>query len=109
MLKILINASQRDHKSVQLIDVEDAKSTVIAQKKGDIDLVASLKELLTENNLELTHIDKFEFADGPGSFTGIKMAAAVANVLEWAVRHVPGEKLVMPDYGGGQPNIQQKN
>jgi tRNA A37 threonylcarbamoyladenosine modification protein TsaB len=103
MLKIVIDATQRNNKVITLFN--DGK--VLAQKSGDIDMVTNLKNLVSEQGLELSSIDNFDFTDGEGSFTGIKMAAAIANILEWSVKQVPPEKLKQPHYAT-EPNIQKK-
>ncbi len=107
MLKILIDGKERNKKSVKLLSIENNTETLKSEKTGDIDFVTAINELLKENSLTIDMITEFSFEDGNGSFTGIKNAAAIANVLQWAVNNVRSEKLRMPDYGGNQPNIQK--
>lgn len=113
MLKILIDATARPSlreglplriKKVSLF--EDTLCAVIVEKSGDIDLVVTIEQILKEQNLNLKQIDKFDFIDGEGSFTGIKNSAAVANVLEWAIKKIPANKLRVPKYSS-EPNIQK--
>jgi tRNA A37 threonylcarbamoyladenosine modification protein TsaB len=108
MLKIYIDASERKNKLVKLINESKDSTKIVAEKSGDIDIVMAIKNIINENNFKIDQIELFEFAEGKGSFTGIKMAATIANVLQWAINNVPTEKLKMPDYGG-EPNIQKNS
>ncbi len=105
MLKILIDATARTDKLIKLIEKSVNQENTLEEVAGDVDLVITIQLLLKNNNLQLNDIHSFEYKDGQGSFTGLKMAAAVANVLQWSVNNVPSEKLKMPTYGS-EPNIQ---
>jgi tRNA A37 threonylcarbamoyladenosine modification protein TsaB len=100
MLKILIDAKQRNIKQVTLFK----DGIEVAKKEGDIDIVTEIQNILTEQNLKLDQIDSFDFANGPGSFTGIKTGAAIANILQWSLKDTPIDKLPVPEYGA-EPNI----
>ena len=100
MYKILIDTTQRYKKSVRLLS--DGKVT--AEKFGDIDVVTSIKEILTEKDLGFENIERFDVNSGPGSFTGIKIGVTIANVLNWALGKVGLSDLVEPNYGR-EPNI----
>jgi len=104
MLTIRIDAGSKDNKSVSLLQT-NGEEKVLARKVGDIDTVSALAEILHEQNLTLSQIDEFQFAQNTPSFTGIKMSAAVANVLSWAIKNTPIEKLPQIKYTG-EPNIQ---
>lgn len=100
MLKIFIDAKQRNIKIVTL----SKDGEILVKKEGDIDIVTEIKNIIKEQNLKLDQIDTFEFANGPGSFTGIKIGAAIANILQWAIKGTPIDKLTVPEYGA-EPNI----
>lgn len=104
MLKICIDANSRKNKVVILQQIENGEVKELARKDGDIDMTTSIGQLLSENNLKLKDIDDFTYLQGIGSFTGIKMAAAVANTLKWAVKRVPAASLDLPTYES-EPNI----
>ncbi len=100
MLKIFIDAKQRNVKIVTLFKDNE----ILVKKEGDIDIVTEIKNIIKEQNLKLGQIDTFEFANGPGSFTGIKIGAAVANILQWALKGTAIDQLHVPEYGA-EPNI----
>lgn len=56
--------------------------------------------LLTEHKLKLTDITEIAVATGPGSFTGLRVGATVANALGYLLNiPVNGRKtLVIPTY-----------
>jgi tRNA A37 threonylcarbamoyladenosine modification protein TsaB len=100
MLKILIDANHRNIKTVSLLRDDE----VIVKKTGDIDIVTEIATIMKEQNMSLEQVDSFEFENGGGSFTGLKTGAAIANVLQWAVKGTPINKLPVPEYGA-EPNI----
>lgn len=57
-------------------------------------------EILKKHTLGLNDIEKITVATGPGSFTGLRVGAAVANTLGWALGiAVNGKKqIVKPLY-----------
>ena len=80
---------------------------MVAEKKGDIDIVSAIKGLLEENNLPIENVDEFTSNLGPGSFTGLKIGATIANVLNWALGKKNIKELDIPEYGR-DPNITLK-
>jgi len=64
-----------------------------------------IKEKLDENNKTWRDISEITFMSGPGSFTGLRIGAAVVNALAHELK-IPlydhkGEKveIIIPDYG----------
>jgi len=107
MYKIKIDASKRREKEVRLVKIEDDAEVIVAEKKGDIDIVVTIKDLLDENNVPIENIDEFVSNLGPGSFTGLKIGATIANVLNWALGRKTIQELDVPEYGR-DPNITLK-
>lgn len=107
LYKIYLDASKRREKKVSLVELEGDQENVVAEKKGDIDLVSAIDELLKENKLKLSDINEVVPNKGPGSFTGLKIAVTIANVLNWALGRKTIKELDVPDYGRG-PNITLK-
>lgn len=64
-----------------------------------------IKEKLAENNYSWTDITEIEFFTGPGSFTGLRIGAAVVNALADGLsipifdQNGRQHKIVLPDYG----------
>lgn len=100
MYKIYIDSADKKEKLVQLL--KDDK--VVSEKRGDIDIVGAIRDLLKENKLNVKDIDEFSSNLGPGSFTGLKMGVTVANVLNWALGRKKITELDLPNYGR-EPNI----
>lgn len=106
MYKILIDSTDRYKKSVKLIKYEDGQNEVISEKNGEIDIVQTIAQILTENNLKPSDIEDYTAKQGPGSFTGLKIGFTIANVLNWALKKKNIKNLDYPDYGR-EPNIQK--
>jgi tRNA A37 threonylcarbamoyladenosine modification protein TsaB len=104
MYKIYIDASKRYNKSVSLLK----DSALLRVKSGDIDITSSIGELLKEFDLKISDIARFESNLGPGeSFTGLKIGAVIANVLNWSVKNEGLSDMKYPDYGR-EPNISER-
>lgn len=100
MYKILIDTRERYKKSVKLTQ----SGKVISVRKGDLDIAAAIKDVLKENNLKIGDVDEFYAHPGPGSFTGLRIGAATANVLNWVLGRKRLDELMEPNYAA-DPNI----
>jgi len=103
---IYIDCADREKDSVKLLKNFENKSEEISNKIGKIDIVSSIEQILKENNLKLRDISEFKSNLGPGSFTGLKVGATIANVLNWALGKKKITELGYPNYGK-EPNISQ--
>ena len=70
-------------------------------------LLAFIHDKLVENDKDFKDLEEITFMSGPGSFTGLRIGAAVvntlANELNIPLKNHHGEivKIILPDYGRG--------
>ena len=70
-------------------------------------LLAYIRDKLTENNATWQDLSEITFMSGPGSFTGLRIGASVVNTLasEFNIplydHHGKKHKIILPDYGRG--------
>lgn len=62
-------------------------------------LLGFIKDKLEENGKTWQDITKIEFNEGPGSFTGLRIGASIANTLIHELNL--NQPLIMPNYGKG--------
>ena len=70
-------------------------------------LLVFIHDKLVENGKDFKDLEEITFMSGPGSFTGLRIGAAVvntlANELNSPLKNHHGEivKIILPDYGRG--------
>lgn len=70
-------------------------------------LLVFIHDKLVENGKDFKDLEEITFMSGPGSFTGLRIGAAVvntlANELNIPLKNHHGEivKIILPDYGRG--------
>jgi tRNA A37 threonylcarbamoyladenosine modification protein TsaB len=108
--KIYLDGTDRNHSVVTLLLVKDEKETVLERREGLIDLVSEIDGILKKHKLSPSDVAYFDYHAGPGSFTGLKISAAIANTFNWALNKKQLNELKYPEYGR-EPNItiSQKN
>lgn len=68
-------------------------------------LLQFIHDKLTENHAEWQDITEITFMSGPGSFTGLRIGAAVVNTLAHELKvplknhHGETVKIIIPEYG----------
>lgn len=100
--KIKLDTSDRYKKSVILL----RDGELIDEIKGDLDVVVAIQAILQKNKIKISEIDEFYANPGPGSFTGLKIGATIANVLNWVSGKKKIDELSYPEYGS-EPNIHK--
>lgn len=104
MIKI-ISIDTSDNKKINIgIEIGGVKKTlssesVILKSEAALPLI---DRLLKENNLKIEEIDEIKVNEGPGSYTGVRVGAAIANTLGFVLKiPINGKKigeLVTPVY-----------
>lgn len=70
-------------------------------------LLAFIHEKLQENGTDWQDISEITFMSGPGSFTGLRIGAAIVNTLASELKiplydhHGEKHQFILPDYGRG--------
>lgn len=70
-------------------------------------LLGYIRDKLAENGADWQDITEIEFMAGPGSFTGLRIGAAVVNTLAHELgatlydHHGQEHKQILPEYGRG--------
>lgn len=80
-MKLFINTTVAKKAIISLLD---DKGKVIAQEEADEPLVA-IDRLLKKTKTRLEDLDEITSHPGPGSFTGLRVGAAVAAALNFAL------------------------
>lgn len=124
---LLINTSTKKH-----IALLDSKGIIFESYTGKVgpgsrEFVTEIYTLLKETNTNIKDLAGIFINSGPGSFTGLKIGAAVANALSYALdipkfpfsgefspavfaakaNPLPSSVPLIPTYGG-EPNIGKK-
>jgi tRNA threonylcarbamoyladenosine biosynthesis protein TsaB len=102
--RIYIDTSDRAESRVVLYRMSAGVEEVLSEKKGQLDVVSTIQDLLKENDLSLDDVEIIESNPGPGSFTGLRIGAAVSNILNWVLGKKKIEHIEPPFYGK-EPNI----
>jgi tRNA threonylcarbamoyladenosine biosynthesis protein TsaB len=70
-------------------------------------LLSFIHDKLAENDADWQDISEITFMSGPGSFTGLRIGAAIVNTLASELKvplydhHGEKHKIILPDYGRG--------
>lgn len=79
-MKLFINTSNQE---IITIGINGTFFETESRKDKSQRLLPFIIEQLEKQGASLTDISEIELATGPGSFTGIRVGAAVANTLAW--------------------------
>ncbi|OGY24594.1 MAG: hypothetical protein A2Y57_01955 [Candidatus Woykebacteria bacterium RBG_13_40_7b] len=80
-MKLLIDT--REAKVAKITVFKDRKT--IAEVVGTSPLI-TIEKALNKLKLKLTDLDEIDYEKGPGSFTGLKVGAAISNTLNWLLK-----------------------
>ena len=81
-----INTSDRKKIEVTLKNEKEILQTKFAENDfGSQVLLTLITEILKENKLDFKDLDSIELEKGPGSYTGLKVGASIANALGFSL------------------------
>lgn len=82
-MKLYIDTSDSEKISIKI----DGKEFVSSSKKQKAQaLLPLIDQKLKQKNMNIKDITEIEFNEGPGSFTGLRVGATIANTLGWALK-----------------------
>lgn len=83
---LFINTADRKKIEVALKKDQKVVNSKFAENDfGSQVLLNLIKEILKDNNLEFKDLSEIEVEKGPGSYTGLKVGASVANALGFSL------------------------
>ena len=101
-MTLYFDTADRYQITVKLISAENrVLEKKAAQGLSSQALLTAIASVMQEAGLNFSQIKAIEFFKGPGSYTGLKVGATVANILGWLLKiPVNGQKnrIVLPDY-----------
>ncbi len=57
----------------------------LAERGGNSELLQVIERLIKKSRRDWEEVERINFKTGPGSYTGLKVGAAVANSLAWSL------------------------
>jgi len=94
---LYLDTSQRNKKLVKVGDHQ-------LETSGDV--LVAIKSLFEKLGIGWRDIEKVEINEGPGSFTGLRIGAAIANAANYVLGGNRIPKIIVPRYGR-PPNISE--
>lgn len=88
-----------------ILRLNDKEYTYDSHQDLAKNLLAFIRDSLAENGKTINDITKITFMSGPGSFTGLRIGAAVVNTLASELNiplydhHSKKQQIIVPDYG----------
>lgn len=84
--KIILKIDTSAHKNTTVeLDMSGKADRMVKVSQDWVSqsLLPLVKGIMEKNKLKLTQITEVEVNTGPGSFTGLRVGVAVANILGW--------------------------
>ncbi|OGG14707.1 tRNA (adenosine(37)-N6)-threonylcarbamoyltransferase complex dimerization subunit type 1 TsaB [Candidatus Gottesmanbacteria bacterium RIFCSPHIGHO2_01_FULL_46_14] len=89
MKSVILSIDTSDRmKSVITLDVEGRieKLTVETPLRSGTAVLSGIESLLAKNSLKMGDITDIRVATGPGSYTGLRVGASIANTFSWLLK-----------------------
>lgn len=94
---MVLRIDTKDRKRIEVALMKNNKVSSLKYAENDFGsqvLLNLITEILKENNLEFSDLSGIEVEKGPGSYTGLKVGASVANALGFSLNiPVNGKKM----------------
>ena len=88
MTKLKILAFDTSNQPLTVAVVEDqtilTEQLINVKRNHSLQLMPAIEEALRQANTKLEEIDRIAVANGPGSYTGLRIAVTIAKSLAWA-------------------------
>lgn len=97
MITLFLDTTSNKEIIVRLtVDKEVFEEKVVIENNRAQVVLPTIEKMLKDHGLEVQDIQKVESNPGPGSFTGVRVGAAIANALIFALGL--SQKLIEPKY-----------
>ncbi|WLR53333.1 tRNA (adenosine(37)-N6)-threonylcarbamoyltransferase complex dimerization subunit type 1 TsaB [Bacillus tianshenii] len=86
-MKVLAIDTSNDVMGIAVLDGDKVAGEYITniKKNHSVRLMPSVQRLLEETNIKPKELDKIVVANGPGSYTGVRIGVTVAKTLAWSL------------------------
>ena len=105
MKKVVLNidTSDRNKSVVGLeIDGKSEKQEVATPLGSGTAVLSAIETLFYKNKVKMSDISEIGVATGPGSYTGLRVGASIANTLSWLLKipinGKPAGSIITPQY-----------
>lgn len=85
-MKLVIDTSLFDETRIAFLEPGgiEVEKRIHRQPRSQV-LLKAIRELSGESKIKITDIDEIELSTGPGSFTGLRVGASIANALGYCL------------------------
>ncbi|OGY09824.1 MAG: tRNA (adenosine(37)-N6)-threonylcarbamoyltransferase complex dimerization subunit type 1 TsaB [Candidatus Blackburnbacteria bacterium RIFCSPHIGHO2_01_FULL_44_64] len=98
-MKLYIDTTNSEKIKIKVGDVTIKKES---REKTSQTLLQTIEEALKKRKIKLKDLSEIEIEEGPGSFTGLRVGAAVANTLGFTL-NIPVNGKMIPRDGPVEP------
>ncbi|KKU12052.1 MAG: Glycoprotease [Candidatus Woesebacteria bacterium GW2011_GWA1_45_8] len=81
-MKLFIDTSDREK---IVVGIDQKRFETSAKKEASQKLLPFIEEVLKREGKDFKDIEKIQVAEGPGSFTGLRVGVSVANALGFSL------------------------
>jgi tRNA A37 threonylcarbamoyladenosine modification protein TsaB len=106
LYRIYIDTSDRKNTRVvlSLCEKSSPNETVVEEVTGELDVSSTVDRILKKHKLKYEDISVYDYMKTSGSFTGLRVGAAITNMYNWILGKKDAGHLDYPEYDR-EPNI----